>query len=202
MFPNKSLHSHPLIFDSQSRGGFNNARILQTMTTAEAQNIHFVPAEAEDFDYFYALRKETMFEHFQRAGKDWPEEEELCLHRQRFDVRFLRMIYLNNERIGFFSTAPHEERGFIIELFCIEPKHQKKGIGTRVMEMVLSESALQGQEIHIDVLHGNPAAHLYEGLGFTRTSKEHDKLAFYTLQNPQKPNLQQVPQGCIPKNGS
>jgi ribosomal protein S18 acetylase RimI-like enzyme len=140
--------------------------------------LHFVAAKPEDFDYFYALRKETMMPHFLRAGKEWPEEEELALHRERFDTHTLRMIYNGDARIGFVAVRPVDD-AFDIELFCIEPAHQNQGIGTKVLEMIIAEPALLGCKLILDVLHGNPAARLYERMGFVRTPQIHDKLAFY-----------------------
>ena len=155
------------------------------MPAISVSDIHFTAAKPEDFDYFYDLRKRTMVEHFMRAGKEWPEAEELALHRQRFDVHSLRMISLKGERIGFVGVRPVKD-AVDIELFCIEPRFQNQGIGRRVMEMILTEPELRGRKIILDVLHGNPAARLYERLGFLRTHED-DKLAYYALsiQAPQ-----------------
>jgi ribosomal protein S18 acetylase RimI-like enzyme len=146
----------------------------------QAFDIRFLPARQEDFDYFYALRKETMMLHYTNAGKGWPEEEELTLHRQTFDVRYLRMIYLNEERIGFVAVRPEGDQ-IHIEQFCIVPGHQNQGIGMQVMQMILSEPASRERQISLNVLHQNPAAHLYERLMFECVRKD-EKLSYYTLR--------------------
>ncbi len=143
-------------------------------------NLSFVAAQPEDFDYFYALRKQTMLDHFVRAGKGWPEAEELAGHRQIFNIQTLRMIHLDGERIGFINVETRETY-VDIGLFCIQPTYQNKSIGQSVMQRILGEPDTRKKIIRINVLHSNPAAHLYERLGFVRTNERHDKLAFYKL---------------------
>lgn len=149
----------------------------------EKENIRFVAAKAGDFEYFYTLRRTTMFEHYVRAGLDWPEETEFARHRKTFDenLSFLRMIHRGERRIGFIKVR-FESDAIAIGLFCIEPEHQKQGIGTRVMDMILAEPEVSSRELRLDVLHSNHAAHLYERMGFTRMSS--DDLLHYYVRPP------------------
>jgi len=90
---------------------------------------------------------------------------------------------LDGERIGFLIVAPHAD-GVIVERFCIEPAYQNRGIGTDVMNMALAEPEIYGKTIYVDVLHQNPAIHIYERLGFCRYTPEDTgdgKLSFYKL---------------------
>jgi ribosomal protein S18 acetylase RimI-like enzyme len=137
--------------------------------------VTFVSATAADFDYFHALRKQTMQPHLARCGVARSEEDWLARHRTRFDPGTLRLIFLDGARAGFVDVRREEDGARNIGLFCLEPAFQGRGLGTRVMEMILSE---ENSALRLVMIRGNPAARLYERLGFVAV-REKDHLIFY-----------------------
>jgi ribosomal protein S18 acetylase RimI-like enzyme len=141
------------------------------------QTIKLEPAKPEDFDYFYDLRHKTMLEHFQGAGKVW-DDAELGRHRLSFNPNTLRMIHYLGQRVGFVDISPRGD-DIRISLFCIEPDHQNRGIGTEVTHRIIRAAEGRRQNIIRDVLNGNRAARLYERLGFQRVEGEVEILDYY-----------------------
>ncbi len=117
-------------------------------------SITFTQATANDFEYFYALRKRTMYEHFINAGKGWDDKEERGNHTNSFNSETLRFIYLGGKRIGCIDVAP-KGSNLRISLFCIEPQLQNKGVGTQVLQTVINEAKQNDKALVLDVLKVN-----------------------------------------------
>ena len=141
-------------------------------------------AEELDFDYFYDLRRLTMTEHFNRAGKRW-DDAELGRHRVAFDVDTLKIILVGGVRVGFINLV---QKDLLLEVshFCIEPALQGGGIGTVVMKKVLVIARTRNLRVVLNVLIWNRASMLYERLGFRRTSGDDPLLQCYVWDHSEK----------------
>jgi [ribosomal protein S18]-alanine N-acetyltransferase len=52
-------------------------------------------------------------------------------------------------------------------LFAVDPRHRRRGLGTRLLDMVLADSRNRGCKlIHLEMRQGNPAEQLYLARGF------------------------------------
>ena len=118
-----------------------------------------------------------MRERVERLGLPWNEWEEDEYHKEVFGVKGLRVILCKARRVGFIGVR-EEDGAIIIDQFCIDRRHQNKGIGAAVMQKVFEEPFCQGKTIKLDVLRKNPAIRLYERLGFVFISDD-DKLAYF-----------------------
>lgn len=58
------------------------------------------------------------------------------------------------------------------------PSHRRQGIGTKIIRRLSSEAAASGQAVQLSVIRGQPAARLYERLGFIKVGETglHDVL--------------------------
>lgn len=153
-----------------------------------SEDIIFVNAAKPNYGEFKTLRKAVMREHVERLGLPWNVWEEDDYHRELFAIKGLRIILYQKRRVGFVGVR-EEDGAIIIDRFCIEPRHQRKGIGTAVMRKIMDEPLCRGKNIKLDVLRKNPAIKLYERLGFIFLSED-DKLAY----------LQRRPQGESPQS--
>ena len=73
---------------------------------------------------------------------------------------------------------------FLAQLF-VEASVQRQGIGTVVMNRIISEAAHAGQAVSLSVVETNPAIRLYERLGFQITHEDDRK--FYMRREPGAP---------------
>lgn len=52
-------------------------------------------------------------------------------------------------------------------LLAVDPAHRRRGLGTRLLDMVLADSRRRGSiRIHLEMRRGNPAEQLYRARGF------------------------------------
>lgn len=115
--------------------------------------------------------------HIEKCGGRWEEAAQLEHHRSRFDVATLRKINLLGKNIGFIGVRDIGV-SITIELFCIEPMSQGRGIGSAALAIVLANADVESREVILDVLRGNPAARLYERHGFLPTCENNSLVSY------------------------
>ena len=123
------------------------------------------PSEWGDFEYFYELRRETIAPHCLRLGIQWIENFQRKYHWEVFCPENLRMIVVDSVRIGFVNVWFHEGNDRV-GLFSITPAFQNKGIGSRVMEILVREIDQKNHTSILNVLKGSPAHRMYRKFGY------------------------------------
>lgn len=86
------------------------------------------------------------------------------------------IICLNEEgdverRVGRHLVMRQEEAILGIDL-AVLPAYQRQGLGRLVLQGVQRQCAQEGLRFRLQVLHTNPARHLYDRLGFTIVSQD------------------------------
>ena len=76
-----------------------------------------------------------------------------------------RIIVLDGQRIGWFEFRQTEDEVFLKQLY-IAPAHQRRGIGSQVMRMLLVERREAAKSMALFVFKNNPALRFYERNGF------------------------------------
>ena len=123
----------------------------------------FKKATKEDLEFLLWLRKETMVEHYIKAGKKVNEENLLSRINHHFE--HAKIILLNEQKIGLLKVS---ESNTEIEIHQIQvaPNYQNKGIGRQIIKSILQESSTKKIPVKLSVLKINKAQTLYKNLGF------------------------------------
>lgn len=100
----------------------------------------------------------------------WDEAWQQEHFRRNFDPDACRIITVEGEDAGVLSLEIREEEVFLRNIE-IMPEHQRKGIGTFLIDSVLGEARGEGKNVVLQVLKVNPARRLYERLGFSITGE-------------------------------
>ncbi|MBV9325842.1 MAG: GNAT family N-acetyltransferase [Chloroflexi bacterium] len=132
------------------------------------------PATSEDEPFLYAVYASTRAEEL--ALVDWDEGQKSAFvqmqfaaqHRyyhQHFADAAFQVIVCNGIRAGrlYVVRRPGEIR--IIDIALLAP-YRNHGVGSRLLQQLLSEAAETGQRVSIHVERFNPALRLYTRLGF------------------------------------
>lgn len=130
------------------------------------------PAVAEDFEYCKRL-------YF--SGMDWIIEE-LSLDRGRQAVTLrqdwipeqVRIITLDGADVGWLQCISSSDELFLAQIFVDGP-FQNQGVGTEVMNRLLSEATRANQSVILAVAKINPALRLYQRLGFQTVYEDERK---------------------------
>jgi ribosomal protein S18 acetylase RimI-like enzyme len=133
------------------------------------------PADANDAVYIIRLCEATMRGYVEQVWGKWNgEAAEAELGRLAASGAF-SLIYIDQSRVGAIIVSRHDEHHELEQLF-IEPAHQRQGIGSAVISLVVASARDAGKPLRLSVLAGNPARSLYERLGFrlVASTKERD----------------------------
>jgi len=123
------------------------------------------PARAEDYDFALGLYVETI-KPYTIAFMVWVDEIENARFDRLWTLPDTRIIMLDERDVGWLDAADTGPEIFLKQIYVV-PAHQRRGIGTYVMRLLLEEWQETQKPIVLGVLRNNPARRLYERLGFT-----------------------------------
>ena len=138
------------------------------------------PARANDFEYCERLYFDGM--------KSVIEELKLdgAAHARGFREQWVmtesEIITLDDSYVGWLQLKTLNEGLFIAQLF-VDSAFQRRGIGTTVMEQLITEAERTKRPLLLAVVKSNPAVRLYRRLAFQVTHEDERK--FYMKRDRQ-----------------
>ncbi|MBP4138626.1 GNAT family N-acetyltransferase [Flavobacterium geliluteum] len=147
----------------------------------EKIKLTFKKATELDINYLLCLREETMTEHLINAGMEVSKESNINRIMHLFNQA--KIIFYNDEKVGFLKVIENTEKIEIIQI-QIDPKHQRKGIGQKILSSIFEKAFCKNLKVTLSVLKGNRAIQLYLKNGFKITA-ENTNSFIMTAQKPQ-----------------
>jgi ribosomal protein S18 acetylase RimI-like enzyme len=120
-------------------------------------------ATEADIEFLMALRRTTMWAHFENSGCEIDERAQLERVLYRLDCA--RIITRDGADIGLLKVVRDSDPWELAQIQLL-PAQQGQGLGRRLLQQLLDEATAAGKSVVLDVLQANPARHLYERLGF------------------------------------
>jgi GNAT superfamily N-acetyltransferase len=138
-------------------------------------NISIRRAQPSDSEFAYQALERTLREYAVRAWGSWSESE--GRERTVADARSgrLQIIQLGHEPVGLLCVDRLETHTQLDQLYVI-PEYQRRGIGTHVLQLVLSEARAEQRPVRLRVLRVNPARQFYARHGFRIISETAERL--------------------------
>ena len=132
-------------------------------------DVSLTPATDSDREFLFELHRATMQEHIVRTW-GWDEDWQRADFDRRFRAGTTQLIMVNGERAGAVELGG-DDRELVVANIQVAPAQQGRGIGTRVLELLIARAAEQGRDVGLQVLITNTGARrLYERLGFVVTA--------------------------------
>ena len=101
-----------------------------------------------------------------------------------FKVDEVRIITADDQEVGWIQEQV-ENRTINLGSFYVMPAMQGRGIGTKVLDILLARAAYRSKAMTLSVVKINPARHFYEKRGFRITHEDQHK--FYMRADPGRP---------------
>ena len=114
----------------------------------------------------HAAYREVLEEQF----GSWDEVEEDRLFDEMWAGAPVEAILCDGHLAGYCSVEHHDDGMHIREL-VVEPRYQRRGIGSAVLRDVIADAERCGVPVRLATHHANRAAALYERLGFTEAGR-------------------------------
>ena len=122
------------------------------------------PATETDYAFLYALHVATLKEYVAQTW-GWDEAFQARRFRERFDPANSQIIVVDGQDVGVLAVGSGAGE-VLLGNIRIAPDWQRRGLGTAVIQDVLSKAREDGLTVVLQVLKVNPARSLYERLGF------------------------------------
>lgn len=130
------------------------------------------PAETDDYDFFFQLRKISLYDLVQSIfGWDEHIQQRIC-HQEWQEAR-PTIIEVEGKKAGSYLVQIHADHIFLSR-FYILPEFQGQGMGSLIIQNTISIADSKKLPIRLCYLKGNKVENLYERFGFQITSEDHE----------------------------
>jgi ribosomal protein S18 acetylase RimI-like enzyme len=139
------------------------------------------PAHADDREFLFKLYASTRLEEMAALG--WNPAQQEAFLRMQFNAQQhwygsayskaqKQIVMLGETAIG--RMIVNRESGGAATLVDISllPEHRGRGIGGGLLHDLIAQCGKEGLALRLQVLKNNPAARLYERLGFRKTGAD------------------------------
>jgi GNAT superfamily N-acetyltransferase len=137
-------------------------------------DVHLRAYQAQDFNFARQLYFETMRWAIQRLF-GWDQAHQEASFAGWFHPDEVSIIVADSVDVGWIQQREDADAIFLGSIY-VKPGMQRRGIGTRVIQMVLDLGRQHSLPVTLAVMKINPAAALYQRLGFQIAHEDEHKL--------------------------
>ena len=138
---------------------------------SKAQDLELRPAAASDFAFARGVHHAGMRWLGERLHGHWDDVVQDTRFEQKFVVEEVRIIAAGGDDAGYLQIAVDADHVVIKELH-IDEAFQNRGIGTRVLRLLLAEARGIAKPMTVTVVKFNPALAFYQRAGFRIVSEQ------------------------------
>jgi ribosomal protein S18 acetylase RimI-like enzyme len=117
-----------------------------------------------DGDFLYRLKAACLKEYVE-AIWGWDEVEQQRRFRASFDPAASQIVVAFGRDVGQLAVELRPREIYLSGIYLL-PAYQGQGIGTQILDDLLSGARERRLSLSLQVLVGNPARSLYQRLGF------------------------------------
>jgi len=143
-------------------------------------NVELRPFSSENQDFLFQLYASTRIHEIAPFGWSPPQQEAFLRvqfnaqqgwYRQAYPQADHQIIFAEDQPIGRILVAQEEDSTRLVDIALL-PEYRGYGIGTQLIGQLIEQAAKAGSVVRLSVLRTNPAIHLYQRLGFVKTSED------------------------------
>jgi ribosomal protein S18 acetylase RimI-like enzyme len=144
-------------------------------------NVSLRPYVPDDQAFLFQLYAGTRLHEVAAFG--WSPAQQEAFFRMQFNAqqRWYQMSYpeadhqiiLNEEQqpIGRMLVSRGQDAFMLVDIALL-PEYRGHGIGMELLQKLIAQARAAGKPVRLQVMRTNPAMHLYERLGFTKTGED------------------------------
>jgi GNAT superfamily N-acetyltransferase len=118
----------------------------------------------DDFEFVFQLNKANMRKYVELV-RVWDDAAERADMYQNFIPERDQIVQIDGQDVGVFTVEERDEEIYLNHIELL-PEFQGKGIGTALIQKVLTKAASRNKPVTLHVLKNNPARQFYEHRGF------------------------------------
>jgi GNAT superfamily N-acetyltransferase len=131
------------------------------------------PALPDEMTWAFQLFKRCLGRYIDQTW-GWDEVFQQHGFLENFSPVNFDIIILNQQRIGGMSLISRSD-DLKLELLMIDAPWRNIGLGSTIMQSLMTQATARSQPIRLSCLRCNPALHLYQHLGFRTESEDNER---------------------------
>jgi ribosomal protein S18 acetylase RimI-like enzyme len=144
---------------------------MRRPVVTESVHYRLVPAVADDQPWLDHLRRSVYRELFIATFGDWDEERHVRHTSECWNRGHISIIEVDGVRVGMVQLFDEPDSVEVGEI-QIQPSHQSRGIGGRVLSDTVEQAHKRGKGVKLSVaLKNERAYHFYQRLGFRHVAQ-------------------------------
>jgi ribosomal protein S18 acetylase RimI-like enzyme len=137
-------------------------------------NITLRPACQQDFDYCWSVYAAETTWMIHQLNLDGPAQ---VIHfRKIWNATQVRLIVHNHTDAGWLQTDERKDTCYLSQMY-VARAFQRRGIGSAIMQNLISECEEARRSLELSVVRTNPAVRLYKRFGFYVTGENEQKFS-------------------------
>lgn len=141
---------------------------MDRMSNANTPVASLRPSADADGEFFYDVVKQTMLPFIVQTWGAWDEVRVRAEASEFSSTEAGEVIEVAGCRVGILLTRPASDHVYV-RLLCVLPGFQRRGIGSFVLNTLVSRATKPRQVLRLRVMACNPARSFYERFGFEAT---------------------------------
>ena len=130
------------------------------------EDLNLRPGQEKDSKFIYLIKKTTLKSYIEQTWGSWDEKFQVSRHNKNFISEVYQIIQYKGIDIGV-QKIQEDNESVEIDIIEILPEYQNKGIGTQLLNNIISFSRQKNKIVSLQVLKANTRAlKLYKHLGF------------------------------------
>ena len=135
----------------------------------------FREALQSDFDFLFELNKVTMKNYVIATWGKWDDEWQRQYFQEKFRPEEYQIIVIANKNVGVLAIT-EDEKKIEIDRLQLMPEFQGSGIGTAILNDLITKVGKNQKSLCLTVLKSNERAkQLYEKKGFHITDENEER---------------------------
>jgi ribosomal protein S18 acetylase RimI-like enzyme len=142
------------------------------------------PATPADSEFCFQLHKAAMGAYVE-AVWGWDDQVQRGYHERTFSPARWQVITVDGVDAGMLDVE-YRPTEIYLSRIEIDPRHQRKGIGSHLVATLIDEARQRGHDLVLDVLTVNPRAQaLYRRLGMVEVARHGEGNVKITMRSAQ-----------------
>lgn len=133
-------------------------------------NVNRRPAAEADVEFARGLHAACYREVVIAQFGGWDPVLQAGFFQQKWGEGGFEIIAIGGAQIGVVAAQWRPDHLFVTEI-QIDPAHQGRGVGTRIMDELIAEATSRRLPVRLQVLRQSRARRWYERLGFAQTGE-------------------------------
>lgn len=155
------------------RDGDTDKDLIHSRLKQFSPNLSARPALPDEMPWAFQLFKRCLYRYIDQTW-GWDEVFQQHGFLENFSPGNFDFLILRRQRIGGLSLVRRDD-DLKLELLLIDAPWRNNGLGSTIMQSLMTQATARSLPLRLSVLRCNPAYHFYQKLNFRTESQDSER---------------------------